>query len=113
MVESNYHHENIAQSKLELYKGDFPSEAQNVSMAICVCVLKSEQKEREFCPTLFHLLNSITTQPFPKQRGEKQNTHISHSQSSVTWIELCMRMLILGPFRSTQNVTVSVNVFVE
>ena len=29
----------IAQSKLELYKGDFPSEAQNVSMAIlCVCV---------------------------------------------------------------------------
>ena len=73
----------IAQSKLELYKGDFPSEAQNVSMAICVCVLKSEQKEREFCPTLFHSTYSTQSPHNLSQNKEEKNktcTYRAHSR---------------------------------
>ena len=59
-------------------------------------------QDRLFTKTAFHqdlcshavslnLLNSILTQPFPKQRGEKQNAHIWRSQPTGTYPEVCRR----------------------
>ena len=68
--------------------GDFISDSQNVSMAICVCVLKSEQKEEEFSPHVFHSTYS-TQKPrnFYQNKEEKKRTHTKHTHSR-SWLGL-------------------------